>query len=129
MSSNENTIHVAIELSTSLWLVGTRLPGAAKCRMHRMEAGDTAALLTLLGELRTRLAKAADHDADLVCCFEAGRCRSAWKIGSDAHLVVLGLCVADHAGLQQIELPASIHLAFDELELGDLPLGLTVRPG
>lgn len=73
MPSNENTIYVAIELSTSLWLVGTRLPGAAKCRMHRMDAGDTAALLTLLGELRTRLAKAADHDADLVCCFEAGR--------------------------------------------------------
>ncbi len=73
MPSNENTIHVAIELSTSLWLVGTRLPGAAKCRMHRMDAGDTAALLTLLSKLRTRLAKAADHDADLVCCFEAGR--------------------------------------------------------
>ena len=35
MPSNENTIHVAIELSTSIWLVSTRLPGAAKCRMQR----------------------------------------------------------------------------------------------
>jgi transposase len=47
MPSNKNTVYIAIELSTSIWLVGTRLPGAAKSRMHRMNAGDTAALLAL----------------------------------------------------------------------------------
>ena len=73
MPSNENTITIAIELSTSVWLVGTRLPGAAKSRMHRIAAGDTAALLTLVGELRARPVKGANQVADLACCFEAGR--------------------------------------------------------
>jgi transposase len=73
MPSNENTIHVAIELSTSLWLVGTRLPGAAKSRMHRIAAGDTAALLTLVGDLRARPVNGANQVADVACCFEAGR--------------------------------------------------------
>lgn len=73
MPSNENTVHIAIELSTSIWLVGTRLPDAAKSRMHRIDAGDTAALLSLVGDLRARPAKGSNQTPDLVCCFEAGR--------------------------------------------------------
>ena len=73
MPSNENTVTIAIELSTSVWLVGTRLPGAAKSRMHRLNAGDTTALLTLIGELRARPVKATGQVPDLACCFEAGR--------------------------------------------------------
>jgi transposase len=73
MPSNKNTVYIAIELSTSIWLVGTRLPGAAKSRMHRMNAGDTAALLALIEELRARPAKGPEQAPDLVCCFEAGR--------------------------------------------------------
>jgi len=41
-------------------------------------------------------------------------------------LVVLKLCRADDAGLEEVELSTPIHLAFDELELGDLSLGLAV---
>ena len=33
------------------------------------------------------------------------------------------------AGLKEIEFPSPVHLAFDELELGDLAFGLAVRPG
>ena len=73
MLFNENTIYIAIELSTSVWLVGTRLPGAAKSRMHRIGSGDTAALLALVGDLRMRSSNRTDQAADLVCCFEAGR--------------------------------------------------------
>lgn len=73
MSSNENIVSIAIELSTSVWLVGTRLPGALKSRMHRIDAGDTAALLTLVDELRARPVKGTGQVADLACCFEAGR--------------------------------------------------------
>lgn len=36
--------------------------------------------------------------------------------------------MTDEAGLQEVELSAAVYLAFDELELGDLPLRLTVRP-
>lgn len=48
MSFQSNTTLVALELSNSVWLVGTRFAGAQKSRMHRITAGDTAALLTLL---------------------------------------------------------------------------------
>lgn len=73
MPSNENTVYIAIELSNSLWLVATRIHGAAKSRMHRFEAGDTASLLTLVRELRALEINGADRVPDLVCCFEAGR--------------------------------------------------------
>src|SRR5580698_3583157 len=36
------------------------------------------------------------------------------------------LCGADDARLEEIELPAAIHLTFHELQLGDLPLCLAV---
>ena len=71
MPSSENTVHIAIELSTSIWLVGTRLPGTAKSRMHRIAAGNSAALL--VSDLRARPAKGSDQPPDLACCFEAGR--------------------------------------------------------
>ena len=51
---------------------------------------------------------------------------SASKRGSGAVLVVPGLCGTDDASLEQVELPAAIHLAFDELEFCDLSLGLAV---
>jgi transposase len=70
---SENTIYVAIELSFSSWLVAARLPGSQKVRLHRVEGGNTAALLALLGELRSHVSRKLDRAADLACCFEAGR--------------------------------------------------------
>ena len=43
-----------------------------------------------------------------------------WKLSSRG---------ANNARLKEIELSAAIHLAFDELQLCDLPLRLAVRPG
>jgi hypothetical protein len=43
--------------------------------------------------------------------------------------LVVGSLGTNDPSLKQIELPASIHLSFYELELGDLSLGLAVRPG
>lgn len=56
-------------------------------------------------------------------------CDSAWNKGSDAHLMTSGIDEPDHAGLQEIDFASAVHLALDQLELGDLTLGLTVRPG
>ena len=50
------TIHLAIELSRSVWLVAARLPGVEKPSLHRIEGGDTAALLALAAALRARAA-------------------------------------------------------------------------
>jgi hypothetical protein len=41
------TVHLAIELSRSAWLVAARLPGVEKPSLHRIGGGDTAALLAL----------------------------------------------------------------------------------
>jgi transposase len=70
---SENTVHVAIELSLSSWLVAAYLPGAKKSRLHRIAGGDTAALLALLTELRSRASATPGGAADVACCFEAGR--------------------------------------------------------
>lgn len=71
--SPDNTIHLAIELSVSSWLVAARLPGIEKSRLHRIEGGDTTALLTLIGELRARASIKLNRTVDVACCFEAGR--------------------------------------------------------
>ncbi len=70
---SENTIHVAIELSVSSWLVAARLPGAGKSRLHRLAGGNTAALLTLIAELRSHASTKLGRAAEVACCFEAGR--------------------------------------------------------
>jgi len=70
---SEETIYVAIELSFSSWLVAARLPGAQKTRLHRVEGGNTAELLALIGELRSNTSRRLGRAADLACCFEAGR--------------------------------------------------------
>lgn len=40
MSVSATTIYVAIELSNTVWLVGTRLPGAAKATMQSSSLSD-----------------------------------------------------------------------------------------
>src|SRR4051795_10094559 len=70
---SENTVHIAIELSFSSWLVAARLTGAKKSRLHRIEGGDTGALLALVAELRSRTSTKLGGDAEVACCFEAGR--------------------------------------------------------
>jgi transposase len=70
---SENTVHVAIELAVSSWLVAARLPGAEKVRLHRIEGGDTAALLALIAELRSSASRKLSGVAEVACCFEAGR--------------------------------------------------------
>src|SRR5258708_32818387 len=70
---SESTVHIAIELSVSSWLIAARLPGAEKSRLHRIEGGDTAALLALFAELRSRASAKMGGEANVACCFEAGR--------------------------------------------------------
>jgi transposase len=70
---SDNTIHVAIELSASSWLIAIRLPGAEKSRVQRLEGGDTAALLALLSDVRSRASTKLGRSIDIACCFEAGR--------------------------------------------------------
>jgi transposase len=54
MMPSENRVLIAIELSVSSWFVAVRLPGSEKSRLHRVEGGDTTALLALIRDLRSR---------------------------------------------------------------------------
>jgi transposase len=73
MMPSENRVLIAIELSVSSWFVAVRLPGSEKSRLHRVEGGDTTALLALIRDLRLRAEAKLRHAADVACCFEAGR--------------------------------------------------------
>ena len=73
MMPSENRVLIAIELSVSSWIVAVRLPGSEKSRLHRVEGGDTTALLALISDLRSRAETKLRHAADVACCFEAGR--------------------------------------------------------
>ena len=53
---------------------------------------------------------------------------SAFKRGSDLILMACRLLGTDDAGLEEIQLSATVHLALDELELGDLAFSLAIRP-
>src|SRR4051812_47120588 len=66
-------LYVALELSNSSWLIAGQWPGLEKPKLHRIEAGDTAALLALIASLRARVATKLGPEVDVACCFEAGR--------------------------------------------------------
>src|SRR4051812_50143498 len=68
-------LFLALELSKSAWLLAAHLPGANKPKPHRIEAGDTAALLATITALRARVAGKSGTAVDVACCFEAGRDR------------------------------------------------------
>ena len=66
-------IYLAIELSASTWLVASKLPTSEKTGLHRMEAGNSRALLALIADLRKKVAVKFGVEAAVVSCFEAGR--------------------------------------------------------
>ena len=70
---NSPTILLSIELSASTWLVAARVPGSEKPHLHRIDGGDTVALLTLISSLQARVARRHGATINVVCCFEAGR--------------------------------------------------------
>src|ERR1700727_2590970 len=75
MSSNvcHQIIYLAIELSSSSWVIAYRVPPNDKAKLHRLEAGDGAGLLAFIAGLRHRLDPPDDASTLVVSCFEAGR--------------------------------------------------------
>ena len=75
MSSNvcHQIIYLAIELSSSSWVIAYRLPANDKAKVHSLEAGDGAGLLAFIASLRHRLDPSDDASTLVVSCFEAGR--------------------------------------------------------
>lgn len=69
----QNIVTVAIELSRSTWLIAAHVPGVEKPRFHKIAAGDTTALLSLLSLLQGRVLDRLGLAPAVSCCFEAGR--------------------------------------------------------
>ena len=69
----ETPVYLALELSCSSWLAAVRLPDRDKIVLHRIEAGDTTALLTFVETQRAQAQARAGVAVDVVSCFEAGR--------------------------------------------------------
>lgn len=90
-------IYLAIELSASTWLVASKLPASEKTGLHRMEAGDSQALLALIADLRKKVAAKLGVEAAAVSCFEAGR-DGFW----------LHRLLAEHGVINHVVEPASI---------------------
>ena len=66
------TIFVAIELSQRSWLVTLHSPDKDKMSRHKLEGGDHAELLALVGRVRDRAAQALGAIPAVVSCYEAG---------------------------------------------------------
>jgi transposase len=72
-TTSRSVIHVAIELSTTSWLIAYRLPEIDKIKLNRVAAGDSEALLTLIRNLREKTVARTGVEAIVASCFEAGR--------------------------------------------------------
>ena len=72
-SDHGRVVYLAIELSSTVWLIAAHLPGADRPKLHRIEAGDTAALLGLATSLRARVPAGFGAAIEVASCFEAGR--------------------------------------------------------
>ena len=66
------TIFVAIELSQKSWLVTLHSPDKGKMSRQRLEGGDHAELLALIGRERDRAARGLGAIPAVVSCYEAG---------------------------------------------------------
>src|SRR5258705_9586418 len=67
-----STIFVAIELSQKTWLVTVHSPDKDKISRHKVEGGNHADLLALIGRVRDRAARTLGAVPAVASCYEAG---------------------------------------------------------
>ena len=68
----EATIFVSIELSRKSWLIGIHTPLADKVGLHKLEAGDSVGLLTLIRRFMEKVVRATGKPVTVLSCYEAG---------------------------------------------------------
>src|SRR5437868_10786342 len=71
-TSHCGTIFIAIELSQKSWLVTLHSPDRDRISRHKLEGGDHAGLLALIGRVRERAARALGSMPAVMSCYEAG---------------------------------------------------------
>ena len=66
------TVFIAIELSQKSWLVSLHSPDRDRISRHKLEGGDHAGLLALIGKVRARVKDKLGAEPQVVSCYEAG---------------------------------------------------------
>ena len=91
-------VFIALELSKSAWLIAAHGQPSGKASAHRLDGGDVAGLLALIGRLRAREEKAVGGPVQIVVAYEAGD-DGFWL---QRRLAAEGIlcCVMDAASLQ-----------------------------
>src|SRR5215210_7339437 len=70
--TNDTKLFASLELSKSRWLVTVNAPDGEKLSRHAVTGGDGAALLDLLGRLRTAAERRTGRRVQVVVIQEAG---------------------------------------------------------
>ena len=71
-SSNEQSIHAALELSKNSWLLAIQFPGRDKPSLYPIGGGNAEGLMTKLDAARDRVAKVTGQVPKVTLCYEAG---------------------------------------------------------
>lgn len=71
-TTNEQSIHAALELSKNSWLLAIQAPGRDNPSLHPIKGGDAEGLMAKLDAARDRVAKLSDQTQKVTLCYEAG---------------------------------------------------------
>ncbi len=71
-TSNEQTIHAALELSKNSWLLALQVPGRDNPSLHPIKGGDAEGLMAKLDAARDRVARLTGRTPQVRLCYEAG---------------------------------------------------------
>jgi transposase len=71
-TSDEQTLHAALELSKNSWLLAIQVPGRDNPSLHPIKGGDAKGLMAKLDAARDRLAKVSGRVPKVRLCYEAG---------------------------------------------------------
>ncbi len=70
--THDTSLFVALELSKSTWLIAVSIPGSDRVSKFRVEAANTAGLLSLLARLKAQAERTCQKPARIVSIHEAG---------------------------------------------------------
>jgi transposase len=71
-SSNEQSIHAALELSKNSWLLAIQVPGRDNPSLHPIRGGNAEGLMAKLDAARDRVAQLTGQTPKVTLCYEAG---------------------------------------------------------
>ena len=65
-------ICVALELSSSKWVVAIRTPGSDTTSLYQLPGGDLEGLMTLFARVRAFAGQCGFAETEICSCYEAG---------------------------------------------------------